>query len=145
MFSIQSPLVNNLLLLVARILLSGLFLLSGLGKITNFAGAVTYMTETGAPLPQIAAAIALVVETGIGLAVLFGILTRPLAILLALYTLVTAMIGHHFWTMEGALRYGNMLHFYKNMGIAGGLLCLAVAGPGVVSIDRLIGLEPQKH
>jgi len=102
------------------------------------------MTETGAPLPQIAAAIALIVETGIGLAILFGILTRPLAILLALYTLVTAVIGHHFWTMEGALRYGNMLHFYKNMGIAGGLLCLAVVGPGVISIDRLIGLEPQK-
>jgi putative oxidoreductase len=39
---------------------------------------------------------------------------------LAVYTLGTALIGHSFWTMEGATRYGNAINFYKNIGISAG-------------------------
>jgi len=59
-----------------------------------------------------------------------------LALLLALYTPGTASIGHHFWTMTGMEQYANMINFYKNISIIGGLLLLSATGPGKYSIDR---------
>lgn len=123
-------------LFVARFALSLLFLVMGWGKLSDFHGAVAYMVQTGAPLPSLSALISIVVELGIGLALVAGILIEPLALLLAGYTVVTGLIGHHFWTMDGALRYDMMIHFYKNIGIAGGLVALAVAGPGRYALTR---------
>jgi len=57
-------------------------------------------------------------------------------LLLALYTLGTALIGHHFWTMTGMEQYANMINFYKNISIIGGLLLLCATGPGKYSFDR---------
>jgi putative oxidoreductase len=84
----------------------------------------------------VAAAIAVVMELGVGVLLAVGLLTRPLALLLALYTLGTALIGHHFWTQTGMEQYANMVNFYKNISIIGGLLLLAVTGPGKYSFDR---------
>ncbi|MGF6817616.1 putative membrane protein YphA (DoxX/SURF4 family) [Paraburkholderia atlantica] len=94
------------------------------------------MTSTGAPVPELSAVIAVVMELVVGVALLVGFFTRPLALLLALYTLGTAFIGHHYWNMTGAMQYDNMIHFYKNIGIIGGLLLLCVTGPGKYSFDR---------
>ena len=97
------------------------------------------MTQTGVPVPSIATPVAIVVEFFVALAVAIGVWTRPLALLLALYTLVTALIAHHFWTMEGAERYENAINFYKNISIIGGFLLLYVSGAGRYSVDaRLI-------
>ena len=78
---------------------------------------------------------AIVVEVFVALAVVLGAWTRPLALLIALYTLGTGLIGHHFWTMEGAARYANAINFYKNISIIGGFLLLYVTGPGRYSVD----------
>jgi putative oxidoreductase len=127
---------NDFVLLVSRILLSALFILFGWAKITGFSGTVDYMAHVGAPVPMISAVIAVVMEFVVGILILVGFYTRPLAVLLALYTVATAFIGHHFWTMTGADQMANMINFYKNVSIAGGLLALAVSGPGRFSIDR---------
>lgn len=122
-------------LLVARFGLSLLFLVMGWGKATDFTAAIQYMTQTGAPFPAISAFAATAVELGIGIALTLGVLTTPLSALLAAYTVITGLIGHHFWTMPpGMLRYDMTIHFYKNISIAGGLLALAVAGPGHYAI-----------
>jgi putative oxidoreductase len=71
-----------------------------------------------------------VVEVFVALAVALGAWTRPLALLLALYTLGTGLIGHPFWTMEGVARYGNAINFHKNVSIIGGFVLLYVTGPG---------------
>lgn len=76
------------------------------------------------------------IEVGVGLALLVGFRTRPFALLLAVYTLGTAVIGHHYWSMSGMMRLENMINFYKNVSIIGGLALLAVSGPGRYSIDR---------
>jgi len=89
------------ILLVARVLLIVLFVAFGWSKLTNYAGTTAYMAQTGPPLPSVAALTAIVVEVFVALAVALGAWTRPLALLLALYTLGTGLIGHHFWTMEG--------------------------------------------
>ncbi|WP_144141864.1 DoxX family protein [Paraburkholderia sp. BCC1884] len=127
---------KDAVILVARILLMVLFVMFGWSKLTGFAGTVAYMASTGAPVPGLSAAIAVVMELGVGIALLVGFFTRPLALLLALYTLGTAIIGHHYWNMTGAVQYDNMIHFYKNISIIGGLLLLCVTGAGKYSLDR---------
>ncbi|RQH05333.1 DoxX family protein [Paraburkholderia dinghuensis] len=127
---------SDTVLLVSRILLASLFVLFGWTKLTGFSGTVDYMTHVGAPVPMVSAIIAVVMEFVVGILILVGFYTRPLAVLLALYTVGTAIIGHHFWNMTGTEQMMNMINFYKNVSIAGGLLALAVAGPGRFSIDR---------
>ncbi|ACC73032.1 DoxX family protein [Paraburkholderia phymatum] len=127
---------KDALLLAARVLLVVLFVLFGWTKITGFAGTEQYMASTGAPVPAVAAVIAIVMELLVGIAIAVGFKTRALALLLALYTLATAFIGHHFWTQTGMEQYINMINFYKNISIIGGLLLLFVTGPGKYSIDR---------
>ena len=127
---------NDSLLLVARVLLMILFVLFGWQKLTGFSGTVAYMTSTGAPAPTLAAIIAVVMELVVGIAIIVGFFTRPLAALLALYTLGTALIGHHYWTMQGVERYANTINFYKNISIIGGLILLFITGPGKYSFDR---------
>jgi len=88
------------------------------------------MQTVKAPLPAIAAAIAVFMEFFVGIAIIVGILTRLLALAFAVFTLGTALLGHRFWTMDGEMRHENKINFLKNMSIIGGMLLLAVTGPG---------------
>lgn len=123
-------------ILLARILLMILFVPAGWAKLIHFSGTVALMGHIGLPLPLLAAIIAVVMELPVGLAVVVGIYTRPLALLLAIYTLAAGFIGHHYWTMAGPERTGNMINFYKNVAICGGFLLLWVTGAGKYSIDK---------
>lgn len=127
---------RDIILLLARILLMTLFVLAGWGKLTGFDGTVAYMTSLGAPAPTVAAAVAVVMEFAVAILLILGFYTRPLALLFALFVLGTALIGHPFWNMVDPERSANMTQFLKNMSIIGGLLALAVAGPGRISLDR---------
>lgn len=123
-------------LLIARVLVAILFVLFGWQKITGFEGTVGYMAAVGAPLPQIAAVIAVIVELVFGLLIVIGYFTRPLALILAIYTVVTGFIGHPYWGMSGMDQYMAMINFYKNISICGGFMLLALTGPGRLSVDR---------
>lgn len=122
-------------LLAARILIALLFLIFGWSKLFGYSGTVQYMAHVGAPLPALAALVAIVMEVFVGIAIVLGLATRPLALLLAVYTFGAALIGHHFWSMSGMDRYMNEINFYKNVSIIGGLLALYVAGAGRYSFD----------
>lgn len=125
-------------ILLARILLIWLFVMFGWPKLTGFSGTEAYMVHVGAPLPVLAAIIAVGMEFFAGIAILVGVLTRPLALLFVIYTLGTALIGHHYWTMTGAEQYMNKINFYKNVSIMGGFLLLYVTGAGKYSVDSLL-------
>lgn len=127
---------ENALILVARILLTMLFVISGFGKLTDYAGTVGYMEHVGAPMPAVAASVAIAMELLVGLALLVGFCVRPLALLLMLFVAGTAVLGHPFWAMEGADRALNQVHFLKNLAIMGGLLLLAIAGAGDYALKR---------
>ena len=124
------------LILLGRVLMMLLFVISGWGKLTGFQGTVGYMGTVGAPMPMVAAAIAVVMEFGVGIALLIGFWTRPLALLMALFVLGTALIAHTFWNVEGAMQTANMVQFYKNLSIMGGLLLLAVTGAGPYALQK---------
>lgn len=125
-----------LLLLIARIAIVLLFIIFGLPKMTGFDGTVQYMAKLGAPMPMLAAIIAVVMEIPAAILIVLGFFTRPIALLFVFYTLGTAVIGHHYWDMSGDAVTPNMINFYKNVSIAGAFLLLAVTGPGAISIDR---------
>ncbi|MND64128.1 Inner membrane protein YphA [compost metagenome] len=127
---------RSLILLIARIAVVVLFIIFGIPKITGFDGTVQYMTSLGAPMPMLAAIIAVVMEVPAAILIVLGFFTRPLAVLFVFYTLGTAVIGHHYWDMSGDAVMPNMINFYKNVSIAGAFLLLAVTGPGAISIDR---------
>jgi putative oxidoreductase len=127
--------VRDPALLLARVLLSVLFLIFGWGKLTNFGGTVGYFAQLGVPLPDLATIVAIIMEFFVGILIVLGIFTRPLALLLALYTLATALIGHPYWTITGAAQLDAEINFYKNVSIIGGLVLLYVTGAGRYAVD----------
>jgi len=128
-------------IVVARILLVLLFLIRGWDKMNNISGTMDYFAGVGLQLTGVAVVIAVVVELVFGVAILLGVFTRPLALLLAVYTIVTALIGHHYWTLTGGAQVNNLIHFYKNVGIVGGFILLYVTGPGKYSIDSRLKMS----
>lgn len=124
------------LILLGRVLMMLLFLISGWGKLTGFSTTVGYMGTVGAPMPMLAAIIAVIMEFGVGIALLIGFWTRPLALLMALFVLGTALIAHTYWNVEGAMQTANMVQFYKNLGIMGGLILLSVTGAGKYALQK---------
>ena len=131
--------IRDEVLLLARLLIVVLFMIFGWNKLMNFAGTTAYFAHDGLPVPEVATAIAIIMELFVGIAILLGFMTRPLAVLLAVYTLATALVGHQFWTLTGPEYTANEINFFKNVSIIGGLLVLYVAGPGRYSIDARRG------
>lgn len=132
--------INNELILAARLLLAALFLIFGWRKLRDYSGTVGQITQLGAPMPVLAAGVAIFAELPVAFAVAVGAFARPAALLLVLYTLGTALIGHRYWTITGAGRVDSMDGFYKNLSIMGGFLLLYVTGAGKYSIDALCGI-----
>jgi putative oxidoreductase len=123
--------MNALQPLVGRALLAAIFLLSGFGKLgTGYERTQGYMEAMGVPgglLPLV-----ILAELAGGLAVLGGFLTRWAAWGLAVFTLASALLFHAEFSDQN-----QMIHFMKNLAVAGGLLLLATHGPGRWSLDAL--------
>jgi len=121
--------------LLGRILISVVFILGGIGKITGFSMEQGMVAAKHVPLPSVALGIALVIELVGGLAILLGLLTRFTSWILFLYLIPTTLLFHNFWAFQGMDRIDTMVHFEKNLAIMGGLLILAAYGAGAYSID----------
>lgn len=127
---------QDTLALIGRVLIALLFVPAGFGKIGGFAGVVGYIGAVGLPLPQLGAVIAIAVELGLGLLLLVGYKTRIVSIVLAVFTVATAVLFHNYWGMPADKAYVNQLMFFKNIAIAGGLLYVAAFGAGRFSLDK---------
>lgn len=127
--------LQDTLALVGRILIAVMFIPAGFSKIGGFAGTVGYATSVGLPAPQMAIAIAIVLELIGGLMLLVGYKTRWAAIALTVFTLVASFFFHNYWAMPEAQQMMQRLMFMKNLSIVGGLLAFAAFGAGRFSID----------
>ncbi|MGY2402697.1 DoxX family protein [Pseudomonas sp. SDO5271_S396] len=123
---------QNFTLLLGRALLVALFLFSGIGKLLAPEATIAYIASKGAPLPTLAYGIALTVELGLATAFLLGYRVRPVALVLAAFSLLTALMFHNQFGDKGQL-----LNFLKNLAIAGGFLQVYVFGAGAFSLDHL--------
>jgi len=121
--------------LVGRILLGLIFVLSGFAKIAGFDGTAGYIASKGLPLPQLVAALTIVVELGGGLALMAGLYTRQAVVALAAFSLLTAIVFHNFWAAPQGEQMMQQINFMKNLAIAGGMLVVAAFGPGRLSVD----------
>ncbi|MEO5698179.1 MAG: DoxX family protein [Burkholderiaceae bacterium] len=132
--SFQTPLA-----LIGRIMLALMFVLAGISKIGGFAGTAGYIGSKGLPMPDVLAALTILLEIGGGLALVFGLFTRWAAIALALFTLLASVIFHNFWAVPEAQQMTQQLMFMKNISVAGGLFVLAAFGAGALSLDAKRG------
>ena len=132
--------INDEVILAARLFLATLFLIFGWRKLRDYSGTVSQMAQDGLPAPGLTAAIAIFMELPVAFAVAVGAFAHLAALLLVLYALGTAFIGHRYWTVKDADKVDSMDGFYKDLSIMGGFLLLYVAGPGKYSIDALCGI-----
>ena len=121
---------NRYLPLLGRLLIGAPFILSGLGKVMAHDATVGYISSVGLPLPQLAWLIAITVEMGGGALLVVGYRARPVALVVALFALATALAFHRNFADQN-----QMIHFLKNVMLVGGLLQIVYFGAGPLSID----------
>ena len=116
---------------VGRLLIGLPFAMSGFGKLAAYGPTVAKIAAVGLPVPPLAFAVAVVVELGGGLLLIAGYRARLIALALALFSLVTAA-----WFHSNFADQNQMIHFLKNVMMAGGLLQIVAFGAGAISIDN---------
>jgi putative oxidoreductase len=114
-----------------RLLIGLPFAMSGLGKLAAIGPTTEMIRAAGLPLPPMALAVAVIVELGGGVLLIAGFRTRIVATALVLFSFATAVSFHHNFADQN-----QMIHFLKNVMIAGGLLQIVAFGAGALSIDN---------
>ena len=122
---------NDVVLLVARILLVALFFISGITMLPAPGGFAGYMGAIGMPAPMLVTWLVIALKVLGGIAILVGYQTRYVAYAFALFSVATALIAHTNFADTNEFN-----NFFKNFAIAGGFLALSVSGPGALSIGR---------
>jgi len=121
---------NSVVLLIARVLLSVMFIMAGLQKFGSIEGTAGYIGSVGLPAGTLLAWLTAIFETLAGIAILIGFKTRIAAVLLALFCIAASLLFHFNFADQM-----QSLLFMKNITIAGGFLALYAAGAGALSVD----------
>jgi putative oxidoreductase len=121
----------NYLAFIGRILIGLPFAMSGLGKLAAYGPTTAKIAAVGLPFPPLAFAVAVTVELGGGLLLILGYRARPVALALAVFSLAAAISFHSNFADQN-----QMIHFLKNVMMAGGLLQITAFGAGAISIDQ---------
>jgi putative oxidoreductase len=124
---------ENAAALIGRILMCLLFVMGGWGKLMGAAATQAMFAKQGLPMVEVAWVIAVVVELGGGLALLFGLFTRPVGLMLAVWCVATALVAH-----TNLADRAQEINFFKNMAMAGGFLYVAAFGARAWSVDALL-------
>ena len=121
---------------LGRVLLSALFLIEGLGKISIREDVIMYMEDYG--VPGILFFPAIILEILFPLILIAGYKTKWIASIMALFTFTVAIIFHTDFT-EGM----QVMLFLKDIAIAGGFLIIIVHGPGKISLDHYLNSKKE--
>lgn len=122
--------------LAGRILLAAIFVMSGWGKATGFAGTAAYMAGKGVPFPELLLPGAIVVELVGGILLILGWQVRWAALAILLFLIPTTLIFHNFWAIDAAQVQAQAIQFMKNLAIMGGMLYVMAFGAGPLSLDN---------
>ena len=121
---------NDLVLLVARLLIAALFVIAGYNAFKALGGATAYFGRLGIPMPAIMTPFVAGFEIVVGALVAVGFLTRISALALAILVVFAALIAHTNFADPNQVN-----HFLKCLAVIGGCLCLMITGPGAYSVD----------
>ena len=138
---------KSIVLLIARILLSFIFILSGFGKVTDPAGTAGMIAAAGMPAATALTYLAGLFELVTGIAVLVGFQTRIVGWLLAAFCVFTAVMFHSGTVnmpdfpaaANGWINTLNQIMMMKNFTMAGAYILLATVGAGAISLDARLG------
>jgi putative oxidoreductase len=122
--------------LIARILFSMVFVFLGLNHFVSLEMMSNMAASNGVPFPVAATLITGTMIVLGGFSVLLGYKARIGGLVLALFLIPTAFIMHSFWGMTGTEAANQMVHFMKNLSMAGGALLIYYYGPGPISLDH---------
>jgi putative oxidoreductase len=128
---------DDWLRLLGRILLGGIFVVSGQAKLFGLAAFAASLERRGVPFASTLAVVGACVEFFGGLAVVLGVEARYVAVLMIAFVIVATSISHRFWEFDGAARAAQVTNFSKNVAICGGFVLLCAAGGGRLALDRL--------
>lgn len=128
--------------LVARVLLAQVFVVSGFGKWKAFAATAAFMGNLGLPAPQLLLVLTIALELGGGLLLILGWQARALALAFFVFTCLTAVVVHPFWSAEAPSLGGQLNNFMKNLAIMGGMLYVVIHGAGPLSLGGNTRGEP---
>jgi putative oxidoreductase len=118
-------------ILLGRVLMAAIFIQSGINKALAPSATMTMLNKYSVPMPGVAYAVTLLIEIGAGLAILLGWKARGAALVLAIWCVATALVAHYHPDDRG-----QMIHFMKNLCMAGGFLQVLAYGAGRFSVDR---------
>jgi putative oxidoreductase len=127
---------NRIVALIGRCLVAVPFLVFGFTKIEQFHGIVGMMGSMKIPAPTVATVIIIIIEVLGGICLVLGFRARFWAWLMFLYLIPVTFMVHNYWTYAAPQRADEIVHFYKNIGIMGGLLMIAAFGAGSASVDK---------
>ena len=131
--------VSAIWLLPARLCLAAVCLYSGATKLVFWSAGVEEFAALGLPMPALALAATIVLQLGAGTALAIGWRSKPAALALAAFTIMATLIGHPFWTFEGADFHRQLTTALEHLAIVGGLVAIAAVGPSPFS------LQPREH
>ena len=126
----MKSLLQNLVVLLARVLLSQIFLFSAVGHLMNWGGTTKMMTAQGMVYVHFMLIGAVMFLLLGGLSVLLGFYARAGSLLLIVFLLMVTPIFHNFWAYgaEDPQHMMQTINFMKNAGLAGGLLMVLAYG-----------------
>ena len=124
------------LTLAARLAITAEFVIAALGKSFGWSGQAAYMAGQGMTFITPLLAAALVIEAVGSVCLVTGWRAREAAAVMCVYLGIVSVRLHGFWHMSGDIAGANQTHFFKNLGMMGGLLMIAVYGPGRWALGR---------
>mgnify|MGYP004712786573 CR=1 FL=1 len=110
------------IMIIARILITPLFLYSGTGKIFNFTDNVLKTPFGDSLIGRLMIIAAIIIEIGGSIAFISGYKIKETSLLWILYVFLTSVMFHQFWAVSGAQQVSQIVQFTKNMSICAGLL-----------------------
>ena len=132
-------LLEGLLPLLARVALSAEFVIAALGKSFDWSGQAAYMSSHGMSMVAPLLGAALVIEAVGSICLVTGFKSREAAAIMCVYLGIVSVRLHDFWNLSGMAAGMSETQFFKNLGMMGGLLMIAVYGPGRWAVGRRPG------
>lgn len=128
--------VHALGLLIGRILLAAIFVGSGFNKLISFEQSAAYIANAGLPVPHLLLVAAALIELVGGVLIAVGYKARWAALMIFVFLIPVTYTFHAFWSVETDQLQQQMIQFQKNLAIMGGMLYIAVSGPGRYSLGK---------